>query len=54
MEMRRLIPVAGKVVRDPITRQILSEDGAMKPLNSYWQRRIDEGGCTIEKKGAKK
>lgn len=36
-------PAAGILVRDPITRQHLPEDGMEVPDSQYWQRRIADG-----------
>jgi len=34
---------ADVVVRDPITREPLPSDGACKPLDTYWCRRLADG-----------
>ncbi|HEY9105224.1 MAG TPA: DUF2635 domain-containing protein [Roseateles sp.] len=37
----RLIPARlGVDVRDPLTREVLPPEGADKPLNTYWSRRL--------------
>lgn len=35
----------GLIVRDPVTMKPLPEDGSIKPMNSYWLRRIREGSA---------
>ncbi|WP_023604307.1 DUF2635 domain-containing protein [Aliivibrio logei] len=44
------------LVRDPITRVPLNVKGEVKPRNSYWLRRIQDGSVVIvtdkEKTGA--
>jgi hypothetical protein len=48
-----LIPSAGLMVRDPITKSPLSPEGELKPLvgkeGRYWRRRIRDGGVAIGK-----
>lgn len=39
-----LRPAEGLIVRDPATRQPLVAEGEWKPRNSYWNRRLLEGG----------
>ena len=41
-----LKPVDHLVVRDPITRQPLAADGELKPLDTYWCRRLADGDVT--------
>lgn len=36
-------PAAGRVVRDPVTREALPEGGLEVPRNSYWLRRLRDG-----------
>ena len=38
-----LKPAAGKLVRDPVTRKHLAEEGELKPKNTYWRRRLRDG-----------
>ena len=38
-----LVPQPGLVVRDPVTMEPLPQEGAMKPMNSYWLRRVAAG-----------
>jgi hypothetical protein len=33
----------GLIVRDPVTRKPLAEEGEMKMVNTYWLRRIKDG-----------
>lgn len=37
----------GLFIRDPITKQILKEEGEMKPKSTYWLRRIKDGDVEI-------
>ncbi|RJX35664.1 MAG: DUF2635 domain-containing protein [Desulfarculus sp.] len=41
-----LAPAPGLVVRDPETFAPLPPEGAPKPLNSYWRRRLRDGDVT--------
>lgn len=36
-------PAAGRLVRDPVTLQALSDDGAEVTRSSYWLRRLRDG-----------
>ena len=38
-----LRPRAGLIVRDPVTMEPLPSEGAVKPLTTYWRRRIKDG-----------
>lgn len=38
-----LTPATGLLVRDPITREPLPPGGEIKPLDTYWCRRIADG-----------
>lgn len=38
-------PAPGMRVRDPHTKQVLPEEGATKPRDSYWERRVLFGDC---------
>lgn len=49
-----LIPNDGLKVRDPQTGKPLEKEGEEKEMNSYWQRRINDGDVTIADKGKKK
>jgi len=46
-----LKPAKGLIIRDPITKQQLNEEGELKPFigneGSYWRRRVNEGSCII-------
>jgi len=45
----RLLPARPEVtVRDPITREPLPSNGAAKPLNTYWSRRLVDGDVMVE------
>lgn len=35
--------VTGRSVRDPETKEILSEVGELKPRNGFWLKRIKQG-----------
>lgn len=37
-----LVPVEGRRVKDPETRQVLTA-GELKPKTNYWQRRLRDG-----------
>lgn len=39
--------VTGAIVRDPVSAAALPADGAEKPLNSFWRRRIKDGSVVI-------
>lgn len=41
--MLHVKPAQGRVVRDPITRDVLPETGAVVPSSSYWLRRLADG-----------
>lgn len=44
----RLLPARPDVtVRDPITREALPAEGASKPLNTYWSRRLVDGDVMV-------
>lgn len=44
----RLMPArSGVTVRDPITREPLPLEGAEKPLNTYWSRRLVDGDVLV-------
>lgn len=47
-ETVRLLPArAGVTVRDPITREPLPAEGAEKPLDTYWSRRLVDGDVMV-------
>lgn len=52
MSTVHIAPLAGKLVRDPKSYEVLPPEGKRVELNSYWQRRISMGDCEIV--GAKK
>lgn len=43
MEQIFVRPVPGRRVRDPGTMQPLAEAGELKPLTTYWIRRLSDG-----------
>ena len=56
MKTAFLKPTEGATVRDPDTFEKLPEEGAEKPLSSYWLRRIECGDVALvepEKSGTK-
>lgn len=46
-----LIPLAGQIIRHPITKQPLPADGAecewTGPIGRFWRRRVKDGSCII-------
>ena len=36
-------PAEGLLVRDPVTKEALHEDGRKVPRNQYWNRRLRSG-----------
>lgn len=38
-----LIPIHAAHVRDPLTGELLSAEGAYKPRNAFWLRRLRDG-----------
>ena len=46
-----LVPLEGLIVRDPVSKDILSSTGEIKPLigpeGRYWRRRIKDGSVKI-------
>ena len=55
MSMIKIKPEKGLLVRDPITREPLKATGELKPRNTYWLRRINDGSAHLvePKKDAK-
>ncbi len=47
-------PAAGKVVRDPVTRRRLPEDGVFVSVSTYWRRRLKDGSVTKSRPAAEK
>ncbi len=41
-------PADGRLVRDPVSRKPLADDGETKPRNSFWLRRIRCGDCIAQ------
>lgn len=41
-----LVPTPGLTVLDPVTYKPLPAEGAYKPLNNYWRRRIKDDDVT--------
>lgn len=49
-----LIPKKGLKVRDPATGEVIPEEGAVKKLNSFFRRRINDGDLTLKNNVLKK
>lgn len=47
MTTKLVKPEPGFVVLDPVSLQRVPDDGAYVPWNSYWQRRVREGGLVV-------
>ena len=47
MEKKLVIPKKGVKVRDPQTGQHLPEEGAVRALNTYYDRRIKDGDLEV-------
>jgi hypothetical protein len=43
MRIIRVKPAPGKMVRDPVTFQLLALEGEDKPRDRYWIQRLREG-----------
>jgi len=46
-QMAMLYPVPGRLIRDPETRQKLADAGELKPMSSYWLRKIKDGDVSV-------
>lgn len=46
-ELLHVVPAAGLIVRDPVTRKPLPPEGDRVPATTYWHRRIAEGDVTV-------
>ena len=48
-ETKFLVPKAGLLIRDPVSKNILPAEGAVKPWigpeGRYWRRRVNDGSC---------
>jgi hypothetical protein len=42
-----VIPKKGLIVRDPVTKDALPEQGGSVDLNTYWKKRIRDGDVEI-------
>ena len=49
MDTVKIKPKQGLIVRDPITRTPLKNEGEEKPRNVYWLRRLKEGSALLVK-----
>ncbi|OCG27188.1 DUF2635 domain-containing protein [Gilliamella sp. HK2] len=47
-------PSSGVTVRDPETLEPLAESGELKPKNSYWLRRLNDGDIEVVEQAKKK
>lgn len=47
METKILKPLGGSKIRDPKTKEFLSEGGRLVEMTSYWNRRIQDGTVTV-------
>lgn len=47
-------PANGVTVRDPETLDPLAESGELKPKNSYWLRRLNDGDIEVVEPAKKK
>jgi len=54
MQTAKLKAKKGVKVRDPKTGQHLAEGGEVKPLNTYWRRRLNDGDVDIVAEPSKK
>lgn len=41
------LAVAGMVLRDPVTKMLLTEAGKLVPKNSFWLRRVAAGEVVV-------
>jgi len=48
-----LLPVAGRLCRDPISHKPLDAAGEWKPKSGYWRRRVRDGDATPKGVAAK-
>ena len=46
-EMKIFVPKPGLLVRDPATMRPLPPEGAAKPMNTYWRRRLMDGDVSL-------
>jgi len=49
MDRMHITPREDRIVRDPVTRDPLPKEGALKPVTTYWRRRAADGDVTIAK-----
>ena len=49
-----LKPKEGLLIRDPITKIILSEDGCLMEMTNFWNRRVLDGTVEVVKPVQKK
>jgi len=58
-ETKFLVPKEGLLIRDPVSKNILPPEGAVKPWigpeGRYWRRRVNDGSCSeqVQKKTTK-
>lgn len=44
---RMVAPVPGRHIQDPQTGKLLAPAGELKPMTSYWCRRIQQGDAVL-------
>ena len=47
MEIKFLKPIGGAKIRDPKTKEFLSQDGRRVEMSVYWNRRVKDGTVAI-------
>ena len=48
MEYVFVIPKAGQIIRDPVSKLPLPAEGKKVKLDTYWRRRILDGDVTVQ------
>ena len=43
-----VVPKAGMIVRDPVSKLALPAEGKRVKLDSYWRRRVLDGDVTLQ------
>jgi Protein of unknown function (DUF2635) len=44
----RVKPVDGRLVRDPVTKQLLPAEGREVPDDQFWRRRLRDGDIVLD------
>jgi len=47
MEIKLKPSKSGLIVRDPVSKKTLADEGEVKQLSSFWQRRINDGDVVV-------